>query len=264
MIYKNELARLASLLRDREEDLTAELRTLPAGTLYIRFWNGRYYYYERFPAVGNRKKERRYGISKDNEKIFGLVRKRYVNAALDIVRRDREIIEKALIRFRPSDEASLMDDFLKRYPQLDEGIYSVRNSLKDWADSYKPDETFYAQDLKSVSHNGVKMRSDGELYITARLDHYGIPHRYEAPLNIPDLGYHPDFTIIRPRDKKIIYWEHFGMVNDDNYVMGSVEKVIKYIEYGIEPWDNLIMTYNNKNGGFNAKLIDCMIEGWLL
>ena len=41
-------------------------------------------------------------------------------------------------------------------------------------------------------------------------------------------------------------------------------KLERYREYGITPWDNLILTYNFSGGGFNTRLIDSMIEGWLL
>ena len=108
------------------------------------------------------------------------------------------------------------------------------------------------------------MRSGGEMYISARLDHFGIPYRYEDDTGIPDLGYAPDFKIMRPRDRKIIYWEHFGKVNDYDYVLDNFGKVKDYISYGIKPWDNLIMTFSNEKGGYDGKLIDAMIECWLL
>lgn len=264
MIYQNELERIDRTLRDRARDLEEELKHLPEGSLLVRMVDDKYYYFQRFPKGGNRKKEHRYGITRDEDKILALTRKKYVEQALGIIAKDIAVLESAIREFKPCDEDSVMRKFLEKYPQLSEGVFCRQKEMDAWVKAHKPDETFFAQDLRSVSHNGVKMRSDGELYITARLDHFGIPHRYECQTGIPDLGYWPDFTILRPRDRKILYWEHFGKVNDYGYVMGNIEKVTKYIEYGIVPWDNLIMTYNNKDGGFNAKLIDAMIEGWLL
>lgn len=54
------------------------------------------------------------------------------------------------------------------------------------------------------------------------------------------------------------------MVNDSEYVRSIIGKVCDYIDYGIRPWDNLIMTFNNEKGGYNGKLIDAMIECCLL
>ncbi len=74
----------------------------------------------------------------------------------------------------------------------------------------------------------------------------------------------PDFTIKRPRDGRLIFWEHFGMVNDDRYMEGNRKKLTEYESVGIVPWENLIITYNQRDGGINEKLIDAMIHGWLL
>ena len=120
------------------------------------------------------------------------------------------------------------------------------------------------EELDRTIESYCPVASGGEMYISARLDHFGIPYRYEDETGIPDLSYAPDFTIMRPRDHKIIYWEHFGKVTDDSYVMDNISKVRDYIRYGIKPWDNLIMTFSNEKGGYDGKLIDAMIECWLL
>ena len=264
MTYKWQLTNLLKIMTERRNDLIHELENLPEGILYIYVQDGRYYYSERFPKGGNRKKEHRIGISNDNDKILALVRKRYVQQALEALDQNLSNLEIVIEGYVPSDEASIMKDYIEKYPQLTEGLFYKQFDGKKWEEEFVPDNNFYKEDLRSISLKGVEMRSDGEIYITSRLDHYNIPHRFEASLNSPLIGRVPDFTIIRPRDRKIIYWEHFGKVNDPKYVSANIEKVIEYIEYGITPWDNLIMTYNYSGGGFNAKLIDSMIEGWLL
>ena len=165
--------------------------------------------------------------------------------------------------YTPVAEASVMQAYCAKYPELARGIFKGGSDPAAWADEYEQ-PVFYADDYKSVSAQGEDMRSGGEMYISARLDHYGIPYRYEAETGIPDLNYAPDFTIMRPRDHKIIYWEHFGKVNDYGYVLDNFGKVKDYISYGIKPWDNLIMTFSNEKGGYDGKLIDAMIECWLL
>jgi hypothetical protein len=37
-----------------------------------------------------------------------------------------------------------------------------------------------------------------------------------------------------------------------------------YEEYGIVPWSNLILTYDDASGGIDVKLVDGLIRGWLL
>jgi hypothetical protein len=74
----------------------------------------------------------------------------------------------------------------------------------------------------------------------------------------------PDFMIKRPRDGKIIYWEHFGKTDSGGYLSGNEVKLIEFEGVEIAPWDNLIITYDTKDGGIDAKIIEAMIQGWLL
>ena len=77
MVYKKELERIYRELAERQSDLRKELLTLPEGELMIVEQNGVRKYLQRIPATGNRKKEHRYGIKRDKDRLNGLVRKEY-------------------------------------------------------------------------------------------------------------------------------------------------------------------------------------------
>lgn len=263
MYYKEQLNALRVWLNDQLLDLNTEYAELPEGSLYVYQKGGKNYYCQRLPKEGNRKKEHRIAITKDSEKVLALVRKKYVESAIENVKNDIAEIERTIDNCRPIGEQSVMESFCAKYPELTKGLYQGGRDPETWAADYIQPE-FHVENLKSISAQGEKMRSGGEMYIASRLDHFGIPYRYEDDTGIPDLRYAPDFKILRPRDHKIIYWEHFGKVDDYDYVRDNIEKVRDYIDYGIKPWDNLIMTFNNEQGGFNGKLIDAMIECWLL
>lgn len=263
MYYKEQLISLKSGLSDMLNDLERELLTLPEGHLYAYQKNDKFYYCQRFPVEGKRKKEQRIGITEDSDKVLALVRKKYVEAATQNIRTNLNDLNQAIKNYSPVGEQRIMKSFFDKYPELRKGIYFGDIDPEAWQSEYKQPE-FYADSYKSVSAHGEDMRSGGEMYIASRLDHFGIPYRYEDDTGIPDLSYAPDFKIIRPRDRKLIYWEHFGKVNDYQYVQENLHKVGAYIDYGIKPWDNLIMTFNNERGGYDGKLIDALIECWLL
>lgn len=264
MYYKEQLSSLRESLADMLEDLTEEKKGLPEGSLYVYEKNGKNYYAQRLPKGGNRKKEHRIAISKNSDLILALVRKKYVESAIKNIRKDLEEIDRTIRGYDPVGEDGVMREFCAKYPDLSKGVRYGWSDPYEWAANYEQPRDFYVDDLKSVSAQGEDMRSGPEMYISSRLDHFGIPYRYEDSTGIPDLNYAPDFKIIRPRDRKIIYWEHFGKVNDYEYVRNNMEKVRDYIDYGIKPWDNLIMTFSNERGGYDGKLIDAMIECWLL
>lgn len=265
MIYKNEIIRISNQVKDRIVDLQVEAESLPDGELYILASGPVPRFYKRLPKVGNRKKERRIGIKKDPDTLNALVRKKYITSALVLLNKNAELLEELINHFSTADENSVMMGFMEKYPELSKAVYSGEKKDVIWqgAGTGAEDATYHPENLKSTASDGSRRRSVGELLIGTKLDHYNIPYRYEVQAH-PDLPYMPDFTIKRPRDGKVIYWEHFGMVNDDEYMEGNRKKLIEYESVGIVPWENLIITYNQRDGGINEKLIDAMIHGWLL
>lgn len=264
MVHKIELERIHFFLIERKSDLEEELKTLPEGKLYCLQSDDRWFYYQLLPKKGNRKKEKRIGISRDIDTIFALTRKSYISKALALIEKDIKVLEMALKHYAAFDEETVMAKFLTRHPELRDGIYYGRQLDEFWADDYEKQTAFYEEELRHVSADGTMMRSKNEVYIASRLDHYGIPYRYECPVAHPDVSRIPDFTIRRPRDGKIIYWEHLGLTGDEDYMRDNELKLVEYQHAGIVPWDNLIITYDTPDGGIDAKLIEAMIQGWLL
>lgn len=264
MVHRKELERLLSILTQSKYDMENELSGLPEGSLHCVKRGERWFYYQLLPKVGNRKKEKRIGISRDIDTIFALVRKSYLNNALKLVQKDIATIEMAIKHYVDFDEESLMRKFLAKHPELSAGIYHGQQSDKAWAEDYERQKDFYMESLKDTSVRGESMRSKNEVFIASRLDHYGIPYRYESSVPHPDVSRVPDFTIRRPRDGKIIYWEHLGMTGDGGYMERNEVKFIEYENADIVPWDNLIVTYDTADGGIDARIIEAMIEGWLL
>jgi len=264
MFFYNEIRNMLDFFTDLQKDLEEESKSFPEGSLYCYSSRGTHNYCERIPKGGNRKKEHRVGVGKDTERLRLLVRKEYVRKALPLIEKNVNNCRRFLKNYNCVDENSVMQKFVQKYPELASLIYNDGVDPVAWEQEYSQNKGFYSEDLKSLSADGTEMRSLGEIIIGARLKHYGIPHRYEAEIGHPDIPYIPDFTIVRPRDGKVIYWEHLGKVNDEDYMKRNRRKFEVYEEYGIVPWDNLIISYSQSNGGINEKLIDSLIQGWLL
>lgn len=57
---------------------------------------------------------------------------------------------------------------------------------------------------------------------------------------------HPDFLCLNVRTRKEIVWEHFGLMDELDYVGGFVLKMRTYSKNGFIMGDNLIFTMENK------------------
>lgn len=122
---------------------------------------------------------------------------------------------------------------------------------------YRPDQKTHR------TPGGIYVRSKSELLIATHLEYMDIPYRYEAPLVLEGNTVYPDFTILRPADRKIIYWEHMGMLGDSDYAQKASMKLMQYFQCNIRPYDKLITTYDN-NGTLDMSSIEQITNAMLL
>ena len=109
-----------------------------------------------------------------------------------------------------------------------------------------------------------RVRSKSEAMIADALNMAGIPYKYECPLVIGGRLIHPDFTILRVYDRKIMYWEHLGMMDDIDYRNNAFSRIHEYEMNGIFPGDCLIVTQETGGRQLNNRDINLMIRHYLL
>lgn len=108
-----------------------------------------------------------------------------------------------------------------------------------------------------------RVRSKSEVLIANALNRAGIPYHYEKPLTVGSNIFHPDFTVLRLSDRKEMYWEHLGMMDDKEYSSNALRKIRTYEEYGIFPGDRLIITSETYKLPFNLTIINRTIDHFL-
>lgn len=264
MIFQDRLTRMKEELLEFREDLEGELRDMPEGTLNVYTEGDRHYYYERIPKTGNRKKVRRKAITSDPDRVTQLTRKKYLCKATAVLDSDISLIDQTLQDYQPFDEQTVMAGFLEEYPELESGIYRKQPDSDLWQNALPSMKYHDPKRLQARAPDGTATLSKNEMYIAARLEHFGLIYRHDCATGIPGLYRFPDFQILRPRDRKVIYWEHFGMMDDLEYRIDYKRKMKEYEAAGIVPWDNLMITYSKTKYDLDGVMIDAMIRAWLL
>ena len=107
---------------------------------------------------------------------------------------------------------------------------------------------------------GERVRSKSEMIIANMLYDYGIPYKYECPINVGGEIIHPDFTILRLSDRKIIYYEHCGRMGDPGYVEDMIDRSRKYTFAGIYQGDKLFYTFESAKQPLDVRVVSEMIE----
>ena len=108
-----------------------------------------------------------------------------------------------------------------------------------------------------------KIRVEEELNIANLLYKNGIPYKYECPL-ILSTGekIHPDFTVLDVKRRRVVYWEHRGMMDKDTYWPDAVQRVKKYGREGIILGQGLIITEETRDIVLGTSEIERIIHAY--
>ncbi|MCH4110686.1 MAG: hypothetical protein LKF10_06710 [Eubacterium sp.] len=231
----------------------------PQGRMDIKRKESSTYYCSRV-MTGDKWKVR--VINHNPRLIRAYLKKKYYRHLKPVVRQNIAAADRFLARYRPVNE--VYRRIRDSYPELPDEYFNFTWSAEKWAAGYRQPENYYADGLIHRSADGGSCRSKNEVIIRDHLYQHHIHYKYEAELVLEGITFHPDFTIMRNSDGRLIYWEHCGMVTDQKKIEGHKRKLAVYERNGIVPWKNLIVTYDQEDGGINARLIDAYIDAVLL
>lgn len=213
-MLKKKLTKLISSEEARCNKMATFLNDLPKGKLYIRKKGDGIRY-----SVYLSGKEK--GITRNQDLIESYLIKEPLKKSLLESQRTCKVLKDA-INFMTTLE-------------YDDPLSKIWSEAPYDGNSYRPEHLKY-QTLK-----GHLVRSKSERFIADTLFRLKIPYRYEFPLSIEGYKLHPDFTILKP-DGNYILWEHFGLLNNEDYLKNAMNKVKLYKSAGFSQHTNLICT----------------------
>lgn len=248
-----------------------ELKKMPSGYLNRKQVNCVFYYYWHY-------KISEYGTSRFVQKILPqndsgremialLKRKRFLELSLRSLNVQLKKTERFLANYKEFEPTEIEASMSPTYSGIQMKQTSSNSSLtattKAWLAEPFESNPFAPGRLIHTTSNGLHVRSKSEAIIINLLDSSGIPFRYEALLKLDDHTFYPDFTILRPSDQKVVYWEHFGMVSDPDYQRKMDHKLSLYRLHQITPWNNLITTYDDGDRSIDTSQINRIIDIFL-
>lgn len=145
-------------------------------------------------------------------------------------------------------------DYLELFPKFN-------NPLDDVAPNIRP---VHKENLKVPTRAGYMVRSKSEAIIVSLLMDAEIEFYYERPISLAGNWFVPDFTCINRTNKKIYYYEHFGMVDNDEYNKNMYKKLKTYNDNGIYQDINLICTYETSETPLDMIYVQNQIKRFLL
>lgn len=261
---KNKLRKELEWLQRVINEAKERLSDAPKGQLRIsKKRKGVEYYY----------KEENTG-KKDKSNNGRYIRKDEHNLALRLAQRD---YDKSILK-NAEERAKCIEEFLKKYEKTRlEQVYIKTNVsrqrlitsaiipdeeyIKQWLSVSYQGKSFLDDDIEIITEQGERVRSKSEKIIADKLFSLGIPYRYEYPLTMSDgVRVYPDFTILKLPEREEVYLEHFGMMDDADYVDSVLYKLNTYEKNKIYLGVNLFITHETSRNPLNTRALDDMLK----
>lgn len=234
-----------------------QLGALPKGGLNIYFRDGKENYFISNTVDGKRIRKI---INKNPKLIQQLAMKKFLEAKLPILKKNLA----ATKIFAEQIEDDSTDYVLGKLPKWMQALVfkefeaEVDKEKLSWEKQPYNMSDYMPERKTHTTSRGLKVRSKSEVLICEAFYRNNIAFRYEQILEINGISFIPDFTIRRD-DGKMVFWEHAGRTDNKDYINKHFRKMLTYIENGLTPWNNLIVTYDDEEGNINMNIIESEI-----
>lgn len=184
----------------------------------------------------------------------------YDAIALKKAKERKKCIDTFINKYAKTD---LKELYNKTHPQrralIETDIISDEEYVRRWLAVEYKGKSKVEDDI--VTERGECVRSKSEKIIADKLNMLNIPYRYEYPLML-DNGktVYPDFTILKMPERKEVYFEHFGMIDDEEYFEHMIYKLNSYENNGIYMGINLFITYETSKKPLNTKTLNYKLK----
>ncbi|MBR3769572.1 MAG: hypothetical protein IKL06_03460 [Lachnospiraceae bacterium] len=255
-VLKNEVEQLKKIIGETEK----RLRNAPSGNLRISNKKGKVEYYYRSKETDNR--NGRYMKKREKDLVKRIVQRDYDNSIIKKAAERLKVIELFLEKYSQTDLNDVFQQTsLCRRELLEVAVLTDEEYIKRWSEVSYEGKNFKDDTQIIVTERGERVRSKSEKIIADKLYMLGIPYRYEYPIYLDsNIKIHPDFTILRMPEREEVYLEHFGLLDDAEYVEQMVWKLNMYEKNGIYLGVKLFITHETSANPLNMKALDGMVR----
>lgn len=192
-----------------------------------------------------------------------LIEKKYISEQIKDIEQELTAIGKYLEHHtdvKKSDK--LITDFPDIKNLLQPYWSSENTKISKWLSKDYKTNPSNPEQLNIDTKSGNKVRSKSESIIDMVLYNNKLPYKYECELNLCDTTVYPDFTIMNPKNGKIVYWEHFGMMDNSTYYQKAYTKLMQYAANNIIPTINLIVTYETSKHPLSITEVEKVVDNY--
>ena len=255
-LLRKEGEQLKNIISETEK----RLKKAPEGRIRITNKRGKVEYYYKNSEIGNM--NGRYMRKQELDLVKRIVQKDYDNCVIKIAKERLKAIEQFLNKYKKTNLKEVYQQMSQsRKELLEVSLLSDEEYIKRWSQVRYEGKNFTNDAQIIVTERGERVRSKSEKIIADKLYMLGIPYRYEYPLWLDsNVKVYPDFTILRMPQREEVYLEHFGLLDDADYMNQVVWKLNMYEKNGIYLGVNIYITHETSDKPLNTTALDKMIR----
>ena len=237
----------------------------PPGSLSETHRDDKTYYRYNYPAGGRQHQVTIPANTAEGVQLMQeLQEKRLAYHARPLLRRNTRALRTALADLTPYEPNQRVAGTLP--PVIpDNFLLPGQVNLSTWiADTITgnfPTNPFKKEHLLFNTADGNRVRSKSEVFWCDALAAIPAYYRYECGLLLKSgKMVYPDFTILHPYEKRLVYVEHFGRMDDSRYAIEQLSKIQAYAKSGYVPGHDLFFTAETKDRPLTKQQVDLTIQ----
>ncbi len=252
-------------LKKIKETVDGRLIDVPDGTLRVTSSKKKVQYIQCVEDINEAGYKLSYIKKEDMALVYALAQKSYDQKIKKLVDRRIKHIEKISREYEDNEIEEIYNNLHPARKTLIKPVeIPWEQKLADWKNTPYTVKEFAPCIPEIYTKKGERVRSKSEKILADNFFDMGIEYKYECPLKLKNFGVvYPDFTFLRKRDCKEIYWEHDGRMDDPEYAEKAVRKINSYIANGIFPGDKLIISYETSGVVLNDRVIKMLIKKYI-
>lgn len=231
-----------------------EIEELPKGSLCQKSVNGIEYWYHYLFSDG---KQHQHKLKDEELSLIKMIcRRKFLESLVCNLSENLLIMQMLIKKVRIVDARKIN----RGLPLL----YRRESNLSDLPDLAASSSNFREEGKGHVTAKGLRVRSKSEALLVEMFERHKVPFIYEPRLTLGGNIFVPDFLVRSTITGKEYLWEHFGMINDEDYLVRMDKKLKVYQENGYLICRNFLISYDEPDGNIDLEAIEKIITAYLI
>lgn len=249
---------LANLMKKLEKNTERAL----SGSLQIMLSKKKYPQYYWADAKWKDEYPKGKYLKKNEMNIAGrLAQKEYNQKLFEICMARKKAIDVFLSKIGQNDLKSFHENLPSQRKNL---ISTVILTDEEFRQKWKRETKGGQNDMPFVSeyytNRDERVRSKSEMILAGIFDNLRIDYVYEPCLILNGSFFYPDFALLDLQNRKTVFYEHFGKMDDPVYVAHVLEKLNVYQKNDIWPGINFLFSMEMSELPLDVKMVEKMLK----